>query len=225
MRVMDLFAGCGGLTLGFERAGFMPIFAVESDPDAADTYELNFGKHVARNDDGTPQSIESVDQFPAADVVVGGPPCQGFSPLNMRSVGLGRRALWREYLRALDDADPIAFVMENVPELLRSGEYARFKLAAENDLGFRVEGDILNAADYGVAQTRRRAIVIGTRCGAVPWPRQTHWPPSQLGPRRKRWRTFRDAVKGLPREPTGRHWHNPRSPRPTSLERYEAIPS
>lgn len=58
----------------------------------------------------------------------------------MRSVGLGRRALWREYLRALGDADPSAFVMENVPVLLRSAEYRRFKDAAEDDLGFRVEG-------------------------------------------------------------------------------------
>jgi DNA (cytosine-5)-methyltransferase 1 len=139
-------------------------------------------------------------------------------------VGLGRRALWREYLRVLEDADPSAFVMENVPELLRSGEYARFKLAAENDLGFRVEGRILNAADYGVGQTRRRAIVIGTRLGRVPWPKQTHWPRDEVPRRGKPWRSFRDAVEGLPLEPTGRDWHNPRSPRPTSLERYEAIP-
>jgi DNA (cytosine-5)-methyltransferase 1 len=225
VRVIDLFAGCGGMTLGFQEAGFRPVFAVEVDEDAADTYELNFGRHVARDDAGGPLRIEDVASFPAADVVIGGPPCQGFSPLNMRAVGLSRRSLWREYLRALADADPSVFVMENVPELLRSAEYKHFKQAAEDDLRFRVEGRILNAADYGVGQTRRRAIVIGSRVGSVPWPDQTHWPAGEVPIGGKRWRTFRDAVHGLPLQPTGEHWHNPRTPRPESVERYEAIPA
>src|SRR5688572_6402319 len=96
--VIDLFAGCGGMTLGFRLTKrFEPVFAVEFEPDAADTYELNFGHHVARDPDGQPTSIEHVPKFPAADVVIGGPPCQGFSPLNMIGVGLERRGLWREY--------------------------------------------------------------------------------------------------------------------------------
>jgi len=223
--VMDLFAGCGGMTRGFVDAGrFEPIFAVELDSDASDTYELNFGKHVAREDDGRPTPIEYVPEFPFADVVIGGPPCQGFSALNMRGVGLQRRSLWREYLRALTEADPVVFVMENVPELLKSAEYQEFKAAAEDDLGFTVGGRILNAADFGVPQTRRRAIVIGTKLGAVPWPTQTHYRDGK-GPEGKPvWRTFRDAVKGLPLQPNGRRWHNPRNPRPMSVERYETIP-
>jgi DNA (cytosine-5)-methyltransferase 1 len=223
--VIDLFAGCGGMTLGFSQTGrFEPVFAVEFEPDAADTYELNFGEHIARLANGRPTPIEDVPSFPDADVVIGGPPCQGFSPLNMRGVGLERRSLWREYLRALKESDPIAFVMENVPELLRSAEYADFKEAAETELGYRVEARILNAADYGVPQTRRRAIVIGTRLDEIPWPEQTHWPRGEVPEGGAEWSTFRDAVKGLPRKPTGRDWHNPRNPRPVSLERYETIP-
>lgn len=224
-KIIDLFAGCGGLTSGFRATGaFEPAMAVESDRDAAETYELNFGEHLARDLTGVPLRLEDVSCFPDADVVVGGPPCQGFSPLNMLGVGLERRGLWREYLRALKQAAPAAFVMENVPELLRSAEYQAFKASSEV-LGYVVEGRILNAADYGVPQTRRRAIVIGTNFGAVPWPEQTHFPPGDVMDNGLPWRTLRDAVRGLPRTPTGRNWHNPRNPKPTSVARYKTIPN
>lgn len=219
LSMIDMFAGCGGMTLGFERTGlFESIFAVEWEPDAAETYRRNFGDHVFEG------AIEDVREFPTADVVVGGPPCQGFSPLNMAGVGLERRSLWREYLRALEQSEPVAFVMENVPELLRSAEYAAFRNAAEA-LGFEVDGRILNAADYGVPQRRRRAIVVGTREPGLVWPEQTHFPPEAIPLTGESWRTFRDAVDGLPLAPSGRNWHNPRNPRPTSLERYETIPN
>lgn len=217
--LIDLFAGCGGMTRGFEDTGrFRSIFAVEWDDDAAETYRRNFGDHVFAG------PIEQVDSFPDVDIVIGGPPCQGFSPLNMLGVGLDRRSLWREYLRALEEAAPSVFVMENVPELLRSAEYQAFKTAAE-DLGFRVEGNILNAADYGVPQTRRRAIVIGSRVGPPVWPAQTHFAPTRLALGGRPWRTFRDAVEGLSLEPTGTDWHNRRNPRPMSVERYQTIPN
>lgn len=220
LSLIDLFAGCGGMTLGFERSGlFESVFAVEWDRDAAETFRRNFGDHMHEG------AIEGVDRFPLADVVVGGPPCQGFSPLNMTRVGLDRRSLWRQYLRALEEAEPSAFVMENVPELLRSGEYAAFRVAAE-ELGFEVEGRILNAADYGVPQRRRRAIVVGSRFGDFPWPEQTHFGgdaiPLAGG---EPWRTFRDAVEGLPLVPTGKNWHNARNPKPKSVERYKTIPT
>ena len=155
--LIDLFAGCGGMTRGFlDSDRFDSIFGVEFDRDAAETYRVNFGDHVAE------APIEKVPVFPPANVVIGGPPCQGFSPLNREAVGFERRGLWREYVRALEQAQPDVFVMENVPELLVSAEYAAFKVQAEKDLGFNVEGDVLNAADFGVPQRRRRAIVIGT---------------------------------------------------------------
>lgn len=237
MTLVDLFAGCGGMTRGFEDSGaFRSVFAVEFDRDAAATYAANFGEHVAR------RRIEDVAAFPRADVVIGGPPCQGFSPLNRAAVGFERRGLWQEYLRGLEAVEPRAFVMENVPELLRSAEYVEFRRRAES-LGFRVEGEVLNAADFGVPQRRRRAIVIGTRASAAtPWPSPTHANPSRANPLpfvthrvtkgrgvltepcRAPWVTFREAVEGLALRPDGRRWHRPRKPRPMSVRRYKAVP-
>jgi DNA (cytosine-5)-methyltransferase 1 len=215
---MDLFSGCGGMTRGFVDTGrYQPVLAVEWDTDAAETYAANFGDHVFAG------PIEEVDHFPDVDVVIGGPPCQGFSALNMRGVGMERRGLWRQYLRALEESSPRAFVMENVPQLLRSAEYESFREAAEN-LGFIIEGRILNAADYGVPQTRRRAFVIGVREGQPPWPEPTHAAPGKARNERAPWRSFRDAVRGLPKRPNGKLWHRARNPHPVSLERYRTIP-
>ncbi len=225
-RLIDLFAGCGGMTLGFVQTGhFRSVLAVEVDPDAAATYELNFGRHVARTGEiGPPLAIADIPVFPPAEVVIGGPPCQGFSPLNMRGVGMERRGLWRDYVRALDESGASAFVMENVPELLKSQEFADFKARAE-DLGFVVDARVLNAADYGVPQTRRRAIAMGVRGDRVVWPAATHREPgSRETSGLPEWRTFRDAVEGLPLRPSGLDWHNPRNPRPLSLQRYMTIP-
>jgi DNA (cytosine-5)-methyltransferase 1 len=228
LTLVDLFSGCGGMTRGFEDSGeFRSVFAVEFDRDAAATYAANFGEHVAGG------QIEDVASFPRADVVIGGPPCQGFSPLNREAVGFERRGLWQEYLRALEAVEPRAFVMENVPELLRSAEFAEFQKRAEA-LGFEVEAEILNAADFGVPQRRRRAIVIGTRSGAPPWPASTHADPTlvlhaktSIGSQARGpapWVTFREAVEGLPLRADGRDWHRPRKPRPESVRRYKAVP-
>ena len=188
LRLMDLFAGCGGMTRGFvDAGGYVPVFAVELDADAAETYRQNFGDHIDQ------RRIEDVREFPQVDVVVGGPPCQGFSPLNRDGVGLERRSLWRHYLRALDESGARGFVMENVPQLLGSPEYESFRAAAE-DRGFRVRGRVLLAADYGVSQLRRRAIVLGVRGEEPVWPQPTHAQPGTLGDL-PAWRTFRDAVE------------------------------
>jgi DNA (cytosine-5)-methyltransferase 1 len=130
-------------------------------------------------------------------------------------VGFERRGLWREYLRALEAVEPQAFVMENVPELLRSAEFVEFRRQAE-ELGFEVEAEVLNAADFGVPQRRRRAIVIGTRSAAPAMPLPTNAEGA--------WVTFRDAVEGLPLQPDGKRWHRPRNPRPESVRRYKAVP-
>src|SRR4051794_25419991 len=103
------------MTRGFVDSGrFVPVVAVESDPDAAATYAANFGGHVVTGD------IQEVVEFASVDVLVGGPPCQGFSTLNRDGVGFERRSLWQHYLRALDGTGACAFVMENVPQLLKS---------------------------------------------------------------------------------------------------------
>lgn len=216
--LIDLFAGCGGMTRGFVDTGrFQPILAVERDRDAAATYRANFGDHVHAGD------IQDVAAFPQADLVIGGPPCQGFSPLNRGRVGFERRALWKEYLRAIDESAPLAYVMENVPELLVSEEYTEFREAV-TFRGFRVTEAVLNAADHGVAQRRRRAISIGIRGVTPALPLPTHSDSMQPRLGTEPWRTFRDAVAGLSLQPDGRAWHNARAPRPSSVRRYKAVP-
>jgi DNA (cytosine-5)-methyltransferase 1 len=218
LRVLDLFAGCGGISAGLHDTGlFRTVGAVEMDRDAADTYEANFDVEVLCD------RIERVPDFPPTDLLVGGPPCQGFSPLNRNGVGFERRALWREYLRALDAVRPQVFLMENVPELLRSGEFAMFEQAASKK-GYAVEARVLNMANYGVPQRRRRAIVIGSLAGPMPWPGETHGDPLKDLGEKQPWATFRDAVDGLSKRPDGVNWHRARNPRPESIVRYKAVP-
>jgi DNA (cytosine-5)-methyltransferase 1 len=112
--------------------------------------------------------------------------------------------------------------MENVPQLLKSSEYAEFKAVAQES--FAIDGRVLDAADYGVPQRRRRAIVIGVAGNDVRWPAPTHGDPQKLPLGLEPWRTFREAVRGLSLVPNERDWHISRNPRPKSLLRYRAVP-
>lgn len=235
LRTLDLFAGAGGLSLGFERAdlGFKSVSAIELDPAAARTFKRNFGCPVF---DGP---IEHIDRFEAADVVVGGPPCQGFSPLGRDRDNESRAQLndlWRHYFRAVRQIMPRAFVIENVPEFQKSGQFARLLRMMKTDKKLREYGigyGVLNAADYGVPQRRRRGIFIAVRgyAGDLPWPpTPTHGPES---PKKTSHRTVRDVISDLPLYPTqteityghrGQELHIGRNPRRSSLERYIAVP-
>ncbi len=127
---IDLFSGAGGLGLGFAHAGFTSVWAVEIDSDAAATYATNFRHPVHA---GPIQSVHDVPATP--DVIVGGPPCQGFSPLGKmspRDEHQEMNQLWRQYLRVVDMVQPKVFVVENVPEFLRSAEGAQMIAMAES---------------------------------------------------------------------------------------------
>ncbi len=171
---VDLFAGCGGLALGFLREGFGAVGAVEIDPDAAETYALNIDDNIHVDD------IGDVKRWPRAQVVIGGPPCQGFSQLGTRDPDDPRNQLWREYVNVLEATRAEVFVMENVPQLFRSPQFELF-LEDVAELEFDVVYDVLNAADYGAPQTRRRAIVIGSRICEPHMPTRTHGPQSDSG--------------------------------------------
>jgi DNA (cytosine-5)-methyltransferase 1 len=220
-RLVDLFAGAGGLSVGFREAGFEPIYAVEIEPAAAKTYARNFGHHVHTG------PIEEVAEFPSAEVIIGGPPCQGFSPLGRDRDHHSRVALnglWKEYLRAVRQVRPEVFVVENVPEFLKSDQFATFLDTFEADPDFKdyeVEFRVLNAADYGVPQRRKRGIVIGSRVGPPIWPLKTHGP--EADPPRP-YASVRDAIADLPLIPTDEDLHWGRNPLPTSVERYKAVP-
>jgi DNA (cytosine-5)-methyltransferase 1 len=163
--VVDLFAGCGGFTAGFlSLDGFNPVAAVEHDIEAAATYAENFGDHVYVGD----ISEWTKSEMPSAQVVIGGPPCQGFSALGLQDPDDPRSQLWNEYLRVLRAVDPDFFVLENVPQFLGSQQFR--DLTAQTWRGgklarWKLEPHLLNAAHYGAAQARKRAIVIGRRTG------------------------------------------------------------
>jgi DNA (cytosine-5)-methyltransferase 1 len=175
--VVDLFSGAGGFSAGFrayEPTGpgsspFRSIAAVEFDEAAAATYAVNFGgAHVANID------IATWDPTPyagKADVIMGGPPCQGFSALHRNNpkkpkADDPRNRLWAEYVRVVQAIQPKIFVLENVDRFLSSQEFQSLREATSKggDLAnYTLRSAILNAADYGVPQARRRAIVIATR--------------------------------------------------------------
>lgn len=241
IRTIDLFAGAGGLTLGFESANdeqrsvrFEPVLAVEHDSAAALTYKTNFATSVIDGD------IESVDPstYPEAELILGGPPCQGFSPLGRDRDDRSRTALnslWEHYLAAVIKVEPLAFVIENVPEFQKSAEFAELRLRMGSHpllKGYGYRYGVLNAVDYGVPQRRRRGIFVAVRgLDEVPWPPPpTHGDSSLLA---RPYRTVRDAIGDLPPLPTTdtpvmrddrQDLHIRRNPRGTSLERYRAIP-
>lgn len=233
---LDLFAGAGGLSLGFHLAnlGCVPVFAVEHDPAAAETFARNFGCEVYAGD------IEDGPEYPPeVELIIGGPPCQGFSPLGRDRDDESRaklNGLWKHYLDVVRTLRPRAFVIENVPEFQRSLQFAELLHLLDVDTELREyvpAYGVLNAADYGVPQNRRRGILVAIRdyAGVLPWPPEpTHGPES---PDDRPYRTVRDAFKGLPSRTKGtdpvifgdtQHLHFGRRPRPTSLERYRAVP-
>ena len=200
--VIDLFAGCGGFTQGFGEfrpvgrddsgPAFTSVVAVEHDTAAAATYSANFGSlregaHPAAMSPrmwvGDIQKFEPLDEELEADVIVGGPPCQGFSALNRAKKGLDRNSLWREYVRVVSQVKPKLFVIENVDRFVTSAEFN--DLLEEVAPGGALEDYeladpwgppnpaetterppsryLLNAADYGSPQARRRVIVVGVR--------------------------------------------------------------
>ncbi|MFF0413485.1 DNA cytosine methyltransferase [Kitasatospora sp. NPDC004745] len=169
-RVIDLFAGCGGLTKGFVDARhqgkpvYRPIAAVELDEAAAATYQANFGPHIHQGDIAA--WVRREGGIPKADVVLGGPPCQGFSRLGNQDPDDERNQLWRHYLAVVAAAEPRFFVMENVDAFRRSPEFAL--LVDETRPGgllqdYLIRHDLINADDHGVPQRRRRTILVGAR--------------------------------------------------------------
>ncbi|GFE24141.1 DNA cytosine methyltransferase [Streptomyces nigrescens] len=198
--VVDLFSGCGGFTQGFHEfrpdgaKGTGPVFhsiaAVEHDASAAATYAANFGsgrwdKTVppARIHFGDIEKWQPTEDALHADVVVGGPPCQGFSALNRAQKGTERNRLWEDYVRIVAEIRPKVFVIENVDRFLKSDEFQNLLSQVYEEDGLLSEYRLvdppghkptdtnaqknsrylLNAADYGALQARRRTIVIGVR--------------------------------------------------------------
>jgi DNA (cytosine-5)-methyltransferase 1 len=247
-RIIDLFCGAGGMTVGFtqfEGHRFEPVWANDFNADAWATYSHNFGVHGVAGD--IVAILEDPDiKVPEADVVVGGPPCQGFSLLNRNRDGDPRRHLWRPFLDVVERSGARVFVMENVPQLIGSYEEQDIRAEAERQ-GFKTAHAVLCAADYGVPQARFRTFIVGARdsdpAECFP-PKRTHRMPSDKGLRRQfvsavgyvddplPWATVRSAIGDLP-QPVGTEirtleapldLHFGRQPSEKSVSRYRSVP-
>lgn len=172
-KAIDLFAGVGGLSLGFENCGFDVVLANEYDESIAAAYKANHkGTRMIVGDITSLDLEKTFGPYKGQiDVVIGGPPCQGFSQKGQRkTIHDERNFLFEYYVRVVELVKPRYFVMENVPNLL-TAEKGYFRKEIEelfNSMGYQLKMGILNASDYGVPQNRRRAIIIGKRGGAAP---------------------------------------------------------
>lgn len=162
MKVVSLFSGAGGLDLGFIMSGHEIIWANDLYKDAVDTYKKNIGEDIILDDI---KNIPS-DRIPDCDIIIGGFPCQGFSVANTkRHIGDKRNELYKELLRVIKAKKPKFFLAENVKGLTTFEKGSVFKMILSDfeSIGYKVKYKVLNAADYGVPQTRQRVIIVGVR--------------------------------------------------------------
>lgn len=227
MQTLELFAGCGGLAKGLERAGFQHAGLIELNHQACESLRLNFAPQLVYETD-----VKSVDfsRYAAVDVVSGGPPCQPFSLGGLSRAHYDRRDMFPQAIRAIAEIKPKAFIFENVKGLLREkfapyfnyiierltfpdckqldGESwerhsARLKKIAKSGnyrgTRYRVQYKLLNAADYGVPQIRERVFIVGLREDM-----KTEWTwPQPTCPTKKSRMSIADALKGLPDPQSG----------------------
>lgn len=163
---LDLFCGCGGLSLGFERAGFKILLGIDAWQDAVTTFNYNHrdSKGICADlSTLNPQDVEKDLNGNFVDVIIGGPPCQGFSVAGKRIVDDERNKLYKNFVRFVDYYKPKAFVMENVPNILSiGGGIVRDSIVRDfANLGYTVIYKVLTASDYGTPQNRRRAVFVG----------------------------------------------------------------
>lgn len=226
---VDLFCGAGGLSLGFERAGFKILLATDFDRYCGETYNKNFPHIPFIKGDVAKLSAKVIRDIIGSshvNVLLGGPPCQGFSTIGNRASSDPkkreredrRNMLFREYIRILKQLKPDYFVMENVKGMLtlQGGEFFIKMLKKFRQSGYKnIDYRLLNAADYGVPQIRHRVFLIGNRLGQeVSFPEPTHSNKHvTVG------QVIRDLInkKNVPN-------HIVLSHGPTNIERYKLIP-
>ncbi|WP_081920496.1 DNA cytosine methyltransferase [Terrabacter tumescens] len=240
LTVLDLFAGAGGLTAGLHEGSsrFRTVRAVEMDVEAAASYAENFTDVVYAG--GIEQWLHEED-VPDVDIVVGGPPCQGFSPLGKQDANDERNTLWRHYVETIRRAKPQMFLMENVPAFLKSPQFDIFAASFDESgplSDYRFLPQVLNSAEFGAAQVRKRVVVMGAHKdldapdfpqssvaegyrtvrdafeGITPFTGQRELPPRQL---EFRSRLLKGSFKSSELH-IGRHYAD------TSLERFRSIP-
>ena len=194
---VSLFSGGGGLDLGFKQAGFNIVWAIDNNADAVNTYKRNVGSEILCGDITT----IDIEKIPQADIVIGGPPCQSFSLAGNRHCDDERgRLVWR-YLDIIKRVSPKAFLFENVIGLISAKDKQGNKildnlLETFSEIGYHVTWHLVNAADYGVPQVRKRVIIVGLKEGTFEFPQTTH---NKLGTDgKKKYVSVEEAIGNLP---------------------------
>lgn len=201
---IDLFAGAGGLSLGLEQAGFLPVFVNEIVPQFNETYRKNRNLSDEQYFVGDIKKLnEKIDEylprFKDVDLVCGGPPCQGFSMANrQRIIDDPRNQLYKEYLKLLSVVRPKFFIMENVRGMSNKWEEIRENfetyLNSDDNKKYQFSSHLLYAEDFGVPQHRERFIVIGNRLGISP-----EKVFDEIFKNKKKPFVLRNALEGLPK--------------------------
>jgi len=197
LKVIDLFSGCGGLSLGFINAGYEVILGVDNDTAALETFKANHnGAKVMNIDLFDKKAIGEIKKEVNghADIIVAGPPCQGFSLTGTRKFDDKRNQLYLSVIEAVKKLKPKAFLIENVPGLARlyNGTVKDEIIKRLNKAGYNVQMKILCAADYGVPQMRTRVFFVGLqkKYGEFDFPKTTHSKGNYV--------TCEDAISDLP---------------------------
>jgi DNA (cytosine-5)-methyltransferase 1 len=205
--VVDLFAGAGLFSHAFQREGFDVQRAIELDRLAAETYRANVGDHIEVND------VKRARIDRECDVIIAGPPCQGFSTLGTMRRDDPRNVLGMQVVRFARASNASVVVIENVEAFLRSPTWHRMTSAFKR-LEYEIQTFTLNALDYGVPQSRVRSFTIASRIGL----------PSAPRARRGDFRTVADAFDGLALSANGRNHHYAPKPSPLALARIKLVP-
>jgi DNA (cytosine-5)-methyltransferase 1 len=168
LKVIDLFCGCGGLSYGFIEAGYKIELGIDHWKDAIHTFEKNHNGSkgiVADLHNDSPEKISAVTGIKNIDVIIGGPPCQGFSIAGKRIIDDERNELYKSFVSFVKYYKPQAFIMENVPNIITMGNgIVKDRILKDfEEIGYTVVYKILLASDYGVPQNRKRAFFVGTK--------------------------------------------------------------
>lgn len=194
--VLDMFCGCGGLSLGFIQAGYDVILGIDKEQIALETYTKTHsgakGVNIDLFDDNFTYEIEKQIGNVKVDVIIGGPPCQGFSLTGPRNENDERNRLYLSVYKAVKHFEPQMFLIENVPGIatMYGGKAKKHIIHLFEELGYNVSFDILLAADYGVPQMRKRAFFVGVKNGQFNFPLPTHSPENYV--------TCEQAIGDLP---------------------------
>ena len=179
MKIIDLFCGIGGLSLGFEQAGFEVCAAIDLWDDAIKTYNANRKEKVAQTisvEDFNEKVLPGLVATTKISGIIGGPPCQGFSTVGKREIDDARNRLYLEFYKAVEIAQPEFFLIENVKGMLtlNKGAFVNDILRRFGDcpggLGYHISHMLMNAADYGVPQNRYRLFFVGLKNGVFSFP-------------------------------------------------------